>query len=109
MLKKSLMLMVKFGVHMFLWTERFDESTLYLIRKARNMGFDDIEVSLNALESINIGETKRQLEANGMEIVGSVGLSSDTDVASSSEETRRRGVKYLKPEVPHHVICSLIL
>ena len=36
--------MVKFGVHLFLWTERFDKSAIHLIEKAKRFGFDGVEI-----------------------------------------------------------------
>jgi len=88
--------MVKFGVHLFLWTERFDESALPLIGKAKRMGFDGVEIPLMELEVINIEKTKQELKKNGVEALGSVGLSLDKDITSSDPATRRRGVDYLK-------------
>jgi len=72
--------MVKFGVHLFLWTERFDDSALHLISKAKKMGFEGVEIPLMEIEAINIEKTKRELK----------------NITSSNEETRRRGIDYLK-------------
>ena len=88
--------MVKFGVHLFLWTESFNDSALYLISKAKKMGFDGVEIPLMEIEAINIEKTRRELKRNDVECLGSIGLPLKYDVASSDEETRRRGIEYLK-------------
>ncbi len=88
--------MVKFGVHLFLWSERFDESALPLIRKAKRMGFDGVEIPLIELEAVNIEKTKKELKRHGMQALGSVGMPLDKDITSNDEATRRRGVEYLK-------------
>ncbi len=88
--------MVKFGVHLFLWTERFDESAISLIRKAKNMGFDGVEIPLGHLELINVEKTREELKKQNMECLGSVALSMDHDLTSDDEETRRRGIEWMK-------------
>jgi len=88
--------MVKYGIHLFLWTEKFDESALPLIRKAKGMGFDGVEIPMLELEAINVEKTKKELEKNGMGCLGSVGLDLNRDIASGDEATRRRGIDYLK-------------
>jgi len=88
--------MVKFGVHLFLWAERFDESALPLIRKAKDVGFDGVEIPLIELECVNVQKTKRELKKQGMQALGSVGIPLDKDITSSDEATRRCGIDYLK-------------
>lgn len=88
--------MVKYGVHLYLWTERFDESALPLIAKVKGMGFDGVEIPMVEPEVINMQKAKRELQRSGIECIGSVGLTPDRDLASSEEAVRRRGVSYLK-------------
>jgi D-psicose/D-tagatose/L-ribulose 3-epimerase len=88
--------MVKFAVHLFLWTERFDESAIPLIRKAKSMGFDGVEIPMGNLEAINVEKTLEELKKQKMEFLGSVALSLDHDLTSDDEETRRRGKEWMK-------------
>ena len=88
--------MVKFGVHLFLWTERFDESSINLIGKAKNFGFDGVEVPLMELEYIDVEKTRSELKKHDIEFLGSLGLSRDQDIISDDEETRRRGIEFMK-------------
>jgi len=106
--------MVKFGVHLFLWTEKFDESAIPLIRKAKSTGFDGVEIPLGGLELINIEKTKMELKKQKMECLGSVALSMDHDLTSDDEETRRRGIEWMKrcveviSELGGDTICGVI-
>ena len=88
--------MVKFGVHLFLWAERFDEAALPLIGKAKKMGFDGVEIPLIELEPLNVEGTRRELEKHDIIGLGSVGIPLDKDITSSEAATRRRGIEYLK-------------
>ncbi len=88
--------MVKFGIHLFLWAERLDDSSLPLIAKAKKMGFDGVEIPLMELDAINIAKTRRELEKHGMQCAGSLGLTADMDVASKDEKIRRRGIEHMK-------------
>jgi len=67
--------MVRFGVHLFLWTESFSEPAIRLIDTQR---------------------TKRELKRHDMGCLGSVGLSTEHDLTSSNEETRRGGIEWMK-------------
>ena len=106
--------MFKFGVHLFLWTEKFDESAIPLIRKAKNMGFDGVEIPLGHLELINIEKTRRELKDQNMEFLGSVALSLDHDLTSDDEDTRRRGIEWMKrcvevtSELGGDTLCGVI-
>jgi len=106
--------MIKFGVHLFLWTERFDESAIPLIRKAKNMGFDGVEIPLGHLEAINVEKTRKELKRQNMECLGSVALSLDHDLTSENEETRRRGIEWMKrcvkvtSDLGGDIVCGVI-
>ncbi len=88
--------MIKFGVHLFLWADRFDVSALPLIKKVKQMGFDGVEIPLNYIDSINIEQTKKELKKNDMEFTASPVLGLDKDVTSSDETVRKKGISYLK-------------
>ena len=106
--------MVKFGVHLFLWTEKFDESAIPLIRKAKKMGFDGVEIPMGHLELINVEKAKKELKNQDMECIGSVALSLDHDLISDDEETRRRGIEWMKrcvkitSELGGDLVCGVI-
>jgi len=90
--------MVKYGIHSLLWTERFDTGPEPLIKKAKEIGFDGIEiyVSPQQLQSFDKKRVKKALENAKMKCTGSTSLSLETDITSPDEATRRRGIDYLK-------------
>lgn len=88
--------MVKFGVHLFLWTEQFDRSAIRLIEKAKRFGFDGVEIPLMDLDIIDIEATRRELKKHQVEALGSLGLPREYDITSDDEEVRRRGVEFMK-------------
>ncbi|MEM2914778.1 MAG: sugar phosphate isomerase/epimerase family protein [Candidatus Bathyarchaeia archaeon] len=69
---------------------------MHLIGKAKKMGFDGVEIPLMELEAIDIRKTKKELEKQEMECLGSLGLSLDKDITSSDIATRQRGVNHMK-------------
>lgn len=88
--------MVKFGVHLFLWTERFDKSAVRLIEKAKRFGFDGVEIPLMELDVIDVEATRRELKKHEVECLGSLGLSPEHDITSDNENVRRSGVEFMK-------------
>ncbi|MCS7145920.1 MAG: sugar phosphate isomerase/epimerase [Aigarchaeota archaeon] len=88
--------MVKYGVHLFLWAERLDRSSLHLIEKTKRFGFDGVEIPLMELELIDVAATKRELKKHGVEAVGALGLNIDTDITSDDEKVRKKGIEFMK-------------
>jgi len=90
--------MVKWGVHSLLWTERFDADPEPVSKKARDFGFDGIEiyVSPTQIDTFDRDRVKAALRDNNLECIGCTCLDEDTDVTSSSENRREKGVKHLQ-------------
>jgi D-psicose/D-tagatose/L-ribulose 3-epimerase len=90
--------MVKWGVHSLLWTDQFDHEPERIARKARAFGFDGVEIFVSPaeVESFDRNRVRRALNMEGLECIGCVALDPSTDVSSSDENTRRRGVEHLE-------------
>jgi D-psicose/D-tagatose/L-ribulose 3-epimerase len=90
--------MVEYAVHSLLWAERFDLDPEPVVEKAKKFGFDGIEVyvSPEQIESFDKMRVKKALESARMGCVGSTSLTLGTDITSSDEATRKRGIDYLK-------------
>jgi D-psicose/D-tagatose/L-ribulose 3-epimerase len=90
--------MIKYAVHTLLWAERFDIDPESAVAKAKKIGFDGIEVyvSPEQIESFDRMRVKRALDGAGLKCVGSTSLSLATDITSSDEATRKRGITYLE-------------
>jgi D-psicose/D-tagatose/L-ribulose 3-epimerase len=91
--------MIKFGVHLFLWAETFDLSALKLIKKAKDIGFDGVEIPMMDLDVIDVEKTKKELERCDVVGLGSMGLPLNMDIASSDEATRKRGIEHMKRSI----------
>jgi D-psicose/D-tagatose/L-ribulose 3-epimerase len=89
--------MVEYAVHTLLWAERFDIDPEPVVKKVKKFGFDGIEVyvSPEQIETFDRMRVKKALEGAGMKCVGSTSLSLATDITSSDEATRKRGIDYL--------------
>jgi D-psicose/D-tagatose/L-ribulose 3-epimerase len=90
--------LVKWGVHSLLWTERIDVNPEPVARKAREFGFDGIEiyVSPSQIDTFDRRKVKKALTESELECIGCTCLDESTDVSSSDEETRKRGVRHLE-------------
>ena len=49
---------MKFGVSTWLWTSPFDEESMFLFNKIKEMGFDTIEIPIEDPELIEINTLK---------------------------------------------------
>jgi len=88
--------LTKYGVHLFLWTDRFSKKAYPLFEKARNMGFDGVEIPVADPSKINVNETRRALEDAGITCTISAGLNPRNNILSASRDTRIKGVEYFK-------------
>jgi len=87
---------IKFGIHPFIWTSRWDDSCLGLIDKAKSMGFEFIEIPLLRLDLLNTKKVKERLALKGIKCCASVGLTDETDITSKNRDVRENGIRYLK-------------
>ena len=58
--------MLKYGLELLLWTETFSQDSIPLIGRAKELGFDGVEIHLRYPDRIPIEETKRVLKETGM-------------------------------------------
>jgi len=90
--------LVKYGVHSLLWTERFDNEPERVIKKVKSLGFDGIEiyVSPDKIGTFDRMRVEEALQGEQMKCIGSTALDLKTDLTSSDEATRKRGINYLR-------------
>ena len=89
---------MKYAIHSLLWTERFDVEPEPLIRKAKQFGFEGIEIYVSPMqiETFDKNRVKKNLDDAQIKCVGSTCLDRETDITSPDEATRRKGIDYLK-------------
>lgn len=86
----------KYGVELLLWTEYFHTENVPLLEKAKQIGYDGVEIILNDPENFPISETRQKLEELGLGINFAVVLSESTNSISPDEETRLNAGKFFK-------------
>ncbi len=92
--------MNKLGVHALVWVPGWShDECRHAIEQSARAGYDFIEASAPDPEVFDVEFTRRQLEANGIGINLSLGLSADTDIASGDREKAERGKRQLEDAV----------
>lgn len=87
---------MKFGASTFIWVSPFSNHTLDLIDKVKKMGFDYIEICIEAPETIDVNAIKQRLKATGLEALVCGAFGPKRDISSEDESIRESGVKYIK-------------
>ena len=91
--------MFKLGVDTLIWSESFSEKDLWVISKAKEVGFDAIDINIADPETFPVDPVKKKVSEVGIEAVTSYGLPKDGNTISPDREIRERGVKLLKKVV----------
>jgi D-psicose/D-tagatose/L-ribulose 3-epimerase len=86
----------RIGVDSFIWSENFGPSDLWIIEKAKELGFSTLDLAIAHPECFPVKEVKAEVEKVGIEVVTSTTLSADSNLISRDEGTRQRGVESLK-------------
>jgi len=88
--------MIKFGIHPFVWTSKWEKDSTPLIRRARELGFGLLDIPVRALDAGDVQATRAALEEWGMSAVGVAGVGLPTDLTSEDASVRRQSMEYLK-------------
>lgn len=88
--------MFKFGVDTFIWTENFTEKDLWIIPKAKELGFEALDIAIAHPESFPTKLVKEKLSEVGIEVVTTTTLSPETNLISPDPAVRANGVRSLK-------------
>lgn len=91
--------MFTFGVSSFIWTENFSTADLWVIAKAKELGFDTIDLTIAHPATFPTARVKEEARKVGIEVVTTTTLGKDTNLISPDAATRRRGVDHLKAMV----------
>jgi len=88
------------GVHTLVWTGDWTvENAEAAAAHSREAGFDLVEMSLHAPESVDVPRTKEILAAHELKVACSRGLPFDCDVSSDDPATVDRGLSLLRQAV----------
>lgn len=90
--------MVKVGVHLMVWTSTLGEDTLALFQKAKDMGYDGVEIPL--IDPMNIKQDlvekmRKELDRLHLECICAGGLVKSENLVDKDENIRKRGEMFL--------------
>jgi D-psicose/D-tagatose/L-ribulose 3-epimerase len=89
--------MRKIGIEIFYWIARWADDQISYFQKARDCGFDSVEISfVSGPETIDVPRLKAELSRLNLDVFCSTGLSPQTDITSEDPAIRRAGVAYLR-------------
>jgi D-psicose/D-tagatose/L-ribulose 3-epimerase len=91
--------MFSFGVDSFIWSESFSEKDLWIIPKAKELGFETIDLAVAHPEKFPTARVKKAAADAGIRLVTTHTLNKETNLISSDARTRARGVSALKTMV----------
>ena len=92
---------MKFGAHSYIFTDRWTDSSLHLLDRARALGLDAFEIGVGDDVVFDPALTRRHAEQLGIELVISPGAEWPLECDLSSEETteRKTGLAWHKKQV----------
>lgn len=93
----------KFGVDTFIWSENFSEVDLWIIPKAKELGFEVIDFAISNPYTFPTKLVKRELERVNISCVCTTTLTSATNPISPEESIRKAAVNSMKKAID---ICN---
>jgi D-psicose/D-tagatose/L-ribulose 3-epimerase len=87
---------MKIGASTFIWVSPFSNSTLDLAEKAREMGFDILEICVEDPRTIDVKSILGRLEKNGLETTICGAFGPDRDASSEDSSIRDQAITYIK-------------
>ncbi|MDF2510720.1 MAG: D-tagatose 3-epimerase [Herbinix sp.] len=93
----------KFGVDSFIWTENFSSQDLWIIEKAKNLGFQVIDFAISNPFTFPTEVVKAELERVGIDCVCTTTLTLETNPISPDPQIRKQAVTAMKKAVD---ICN---
>ena len=95
----------KFGVDSFIWAENFSTKDLWIVGKAKELGFEVVDFAIANPFTFPVKEVKAELDKVGIECVCTTTLTAVTNPISPDPEIRRAALAAMKKAVD---ICNEI-
>ena len=86
----------RFGVDSFIWTEVFSEKDIWILPKAKELGFDVVDLAIAHPESFPLEKVLEAKRQTGLELVTTTTLGLDTNLISPDEAVRKNGINHMK-------------
>ena len=102
--------MFHFGVDSYFWTERFLNKDLWIIPKAKELGFEVIDLAIGHPFEFPVQAVLEEKDRAGIQCVTTTTLGADTDLISPDPAIRQRGIEHMKKMVDiNRILGSKIL
>ena len=88
--------MFTYGIITLIWTERFTEKDLPIIKKAKDLGFDVLEMNIGHPESFPTKLVKEEVKNTGINVITSTGMPREANTIDPDEGVRASGLAKLK-------------
>lgn len=88
--------MASIGINVWVWTAPIDNSSLKLLNKVADMGFDTVEFPLETLESLDPKKVAKKLQETGLKATVCGAFGPDRDLTSDKAAWRANSLKYIK-------------
>lgn len=95
----------KFGVDTFIWSENYGEDDLWIISKAKELGFEVIDFAISNPFTFPAEKVKKELDRVGIDCVCTTTLTEETNPISTDPEIRKAAVKAVKKCID---ICNIL-
>jgi D-psicose/D-tagatose/L-ribulose 3-epimerase len=95
--------MFNIGVDTFIWSENFGTEDLWIIEKAKQLGFATLDISISHPETFPVAEVRKELRRVGIPVVTTTTLGPSTNLISSDPAVVRTGIEILKKLVDINV------
>jgi D-psicose/D-tagatose/L-ribulose 3-epimerase len=86
----------KIGVDTFIWSENFSENDLWIISKAKELGFEALDIAIAHPEAFPTQKVKQKLDEVGIEVVTSLTLNNNTNPISPDPQIRKNALADMK-------------
>ena len=86
----------KFGVDSFIWTEDFSDKDVWILPKAKELGFEVVDLAISHPEKFPLDNVLFAKCETGLELVTTTTLGADTNLISPIPEVRANGVRHMK-------------
>ena len=88
--------MFRFGVDTFIWSENFGEKDLWILPKAKALGFGTLDIAIAHPEGFPTDLVRQTKDELGLQVVTTTTLNKDTNLIDPDPAVRRQGVESLK-------------
>jgi D-psicose/D-tagatose/L-ribulose 3-epimerase len=87
---------IKYGLNTFTWVSPFKTKDLGLLDKAKDMGFDQVEIPVEGMADLDYAEAAKAFKRTGLICSTCAAMGPDRDPTHEDERKQRGGVEYLK-------------